>query len=399
MMARPLADVRVLDLGTFISAPFCGTLLAEFGADVLKVELPSKGDSLRTLGEQKQQLGLLWLQEARNKQGITCDLRQPEGQAILRDLVASGYDVILENFRPGTLERWNLGYEQLRAVNPGVILARISGYGQDGPAATKPGFGRIAQAFGGLTYLCGFPDRPPANPGSATIADYLAGLFTAFGVMVAREHRAAHGNGQVIDVSLYESVFRILDSLTITYGATGKIRERCGTATPLAAPHNHYPTADGRWVAIACTNDRIFGRLAHAMGWPELADDPRFAHERLRVANREAIDELVSEWTSGLSRDELLGRLDAAEVPCSPINSIADAFEDPQFAARGTIMALDHEELGTLRMPAVVPRLSATPGLVHSFGPALGQHTDHVLRERLGYSPERLRSLRERGIV
>jgi crotonobetainyl-CoA:carnitine CoA-transferase CaiB-like acyl-CoA transferase len=398
-MGPPLEDVRVLDLGTFISAPFCGTLLGEFGADVLKVELPGDGDSLRTLGEQRQRLGLLWLQEARNKRGITCNLREPEGQAIVRDLVASGYDVVLENFRPGTLERWNLGYEQLRAVDAGVILARVSGYGQDGPSAGKPGFGRIAQAFGGLTYLSGFPDRPPANPGSATIADYLAGLFTAFGVMVALRFRAAQGTGQVIDVSLYESIFRILDNLAITYGATGKVRERSGTATPLAAPHNHYLTADGGWVAIACTNDRIFGRLARAMDRPELADDPRFEHARLRVANREAIDELVARWTSRLGRDELLGRLDRAQVPCSPINSIADAFKDPQFIGRGTIMALDHELLGTLRMPAVVPRLSATPGLVHRFGPALGEHTDEVLGERLGYPPERLRSLRERGIV
>ena len=297
MPDSPLAGLRVLDLGTFIAAPFCGTLLAEFGAEVIKVEDPDTGDSLRTLGEERDGVPLFWLQEARNKHAVTCNLRQPEGQEVIRDFVRSGYTVLLENFRPGTLERWNLSYDGLSALDPGLIMVRITGFGQDGPARNRPGFGRIAQAFGGLTYLCGFPDRAPANPGSATIADYVSGLFAAFGVLVAERHRAETGRGQVVDVALFEGLFRILDSLAITYSVNGTVRERMGTATALAAPHNHYPTGDGRWIAIACTNDRIFGRLAALMGQDGLARDPRFARARERVAHREEIDRIVEAWT------------------------------------------------------------------------------------------------------
>lgn len=398
MTRLPLEGVKVLDLGTFISAPFCGTLLAEFGADVIKMEMPGSGDSLRTLGKQVNGYGLLWLQEARNKKAITCDLRMPEGQNILKDLVRSGYDIVLENFRPGTLERWGVGYDELRAVNRGVILARVSGYGQTGPHADKPMFGRIAHAVGGLTYLCGFPDRPPANPGSATIADYLAGLFAAFGVMVAREHRADEGEGQVVDVALTEGILRILDNLAIVHGTTGEVRERTGTATPLAAPHNHYPTRDGGWVAIACTNNRIFARLTRQMGSPELATEARFATERDRVAHRDEIDEIVSAWTLTLDRSDMLQRLNEAQVPCGSINSIADIFADPQTISREAIMSFQHDVLGNLRMPAIVPRLSATPGRIETVGPSLGRDNDLVLGDGLGYTPEQLAVLREKGV-
>ena len=395
----PLGGLRVLDLGTFIAAPFCGTILAEFGAEVVKVEVPQTGDSLRTLGEEKAGVPLFWLQESRNKYTITCNLRDPDGQAVVRDLVGAGYNVVLENFRPGTLERWSLGYEDLRAIDSGLIMARISGFGQSGPAKDWPGFGRIAQAFGGLTYLCGFPDRAPANPGSATIADYLSGLFAAFGVLAAERHRAATGEGQVVDVALYESVFRILDSLAITYSANGTVRERIGTATALAAPHNHYPTRDGKWVAIACTNDRIFGRLAALMGRYDLLTDPRFCGERDRVANREEIDRIIENWTSRQDMAPLMACLQRSEIPSSPINSIADIFDDPQFAARGTLATVSHPVLGDLTMPAIVPRLSGTPGEIAWVGRDLGADTDSLLTSVLGYSPAKLEALRAQGTI
>lgn len=399
MPDRALAGLRVLDLGTFIAAPFAATMLAEFGAEVVKIEVPGTGDSLRTLGEERNGVPLFWLQESRNKHTVTCNLREPEGQEIIRDFVRGGYNIVLENFRPGTLERWNLGYQELRAIDPGLIMARISGYGQDGPAKDRPGFGRIAQAFGGLTYLCGFPDRAPANPGSATIADYLSGLFAAYGVLAAERHRAATGRGQMIDMALYESIFRVLDSLTITHSVTGTVRERMGTATALAAPHNHYPTGDGKWVAIACTNDRIFGRLATLMGQPELLDDRRFSRERERVANRAEIDRVVGEWTASHDMAPLMEALNGAEIPSSPIYSIADIFQDPQFAARGTIATVQHPALGEVRMPAIVPRLSETPGEIEWLGRELGEDTDAILSTALGYSAGRLGELRERGII
>jgi crotonobetainyl-CoA:carnitine CoA-transferase CaiB-like acyl-CoA transferase len=399
MSHKPLSGLRVLDLGTFVAAPFCATLLAEFGAEVIKIEMPDTGDSLRTLGEARQGIPLLWLQEARNKQTITCNLRDPEGQEIIRDLVRAGFTVIVENFRPGTLERWNLGYETLKAIDAGLIMVRISGYGQDGPAKNLPGFGRIAQAFGGLTYLCGFPDRAPANPGSATIADYLSGLFAAYGVLIAERQRATTGQGQIVDVALFESIFRILDSLAITYSVTGKVRERMGTATALAAPHNHYPTRDGKWVAIACTNDRIFARLAAVMDMSELTADPKFAGERERVANREAIDRIVEAWTRDRDMPELVAALNRSEIPCSPINSIADIFADPQFAAREALAMFRHPVLGELKMPAIVPRLSETPGEIAWLGRDLGADSDAVLARTLNYTAERIEELRARGII
>jgi len=399
MSEKPLAGLRVLDLGTFVAAPFCGTMLAEFGAEVVKIEVPGTGDSLRTLGEERNGVSLFWLQESRNKYTVTCNLREPDGQAIIRDFVRGGYTILLENFRPGTLERWNLGYEALSAIDPGLIMVRISGFGQDGPAKDKPGFGRIAQAFGGLTYLCGFPDRPPANPGSATIADYLSGLFAAYGVLVAERHRAATGKGQIVDMALYESIFRVLDSLAITYSVTGTVRERIGTATALAAPHNHYPTRDGKWVAIACTNDRIFARLATLMGQEGLRTDPRFSRERERVAHRVTIDGIVGTWTGSQDMAPLMEALEAAEIPSSPIYSIADIFQDPQFMARGTIETVPHPVLGDVKMPVIVPRLSETPGEIAWPGRELGADTDALLASALGYTPARIGELRARGIV
>jgi crotonobetainyl-CoA:carnitine CoA-transferase CaiB-like acyl-CoA transferase len=399
MPNKPLASLRVLDLGTFVAAPFCATMLAEFGAEVIKIEAPGIGDSLRTLGAERNGVPLFWLQESRNKHTVTCNLRETEGQEVIRDFVRNGYTIVLENFRPGTLERWGLGYTDLSAIDPALIMARISGYGQEGPASGLPGFGRIAQAFGGLTYLCGFPDRAPANPGSATIADYLSGLFAAYGVLVAERYRSETGRGQVIDVALFESIFRILDSLAITYSVTGAVRERMGTSTALAAPHNHYPTRDGGWVAIACTNDRIFARLATVMGKPELLADTRFSSERARVANRADIDHIVEDWTNKAEMAPLMESLQGAEIPSSPIYSIADIFKDSQFAARGTLASTVHPVIGEVKMPNVVPRLSETPGEIAWLGRDLGEDTDAILSRALRYTPGQLERLRSKGVI
>jgi len=393
-----LAGLRVLDLATFLAAPFCATLLADFGAEVIKVELPGEGDSLRALGRRKGHSSLYWAQEARNKLAITCNLRVPEGQEIVRGLVKH-CDILLENFRPGTLERWGLGYEELRAINPGLIMARISAYGQTGPLSPRPGFGRIALAFAGLSYITGEPDGPPLTPGSPTIADYVAGLFAAFGVLAAKQYRDRTGEGQVVDVALYESVFRILEDAAITYDAFGVVRERMGRAMHSAVPHSHYPTADGKWVAIACTNDRMWQRLARAMGRPELGTDPRYATMERRVAERATVDGWVEAWTRSLPLKQLLSILDAEEVPAGPIYSIADIFEDRHYRERGTITEVHDPDLGTVRMPGVLPRLSRTPGRIRHLGRPLGADTDRVLRELLGYDEATIADLRTRGVI
>lgn len=393
-----LSGLRVLDLATFVAGPFCTSLLGEFGAEVIKIEDPRQGDSLRRLSEVRRGEGLWWLQENRNKLTITCNLRDPRGQDLLKRLVAKA-DVLVENFRPGTLERWHVGYADLVKVNPTLIMTRISAYGQTGPNAHKAGFGRVAQAFGGLTYLAGFPDRPPVNPGSATLADYAAGLFAAFATLVAKQHRDRVGEGQEIDVSLYESIFRLLDTTAVVYDALGSIRERSGSDISHAAPHSHYSTADGKWVAIACSNDKIFGRLCGAMERPGLVVDERFRTNADRVRNRRAIDGIVEEFTSRLTTSDILAVLESHEVPVSPIYSIADIFRDPQYQARGTLVEISDDRVGTVRMPGVVPRLSRTPGAVRHLGRGLGADNDTVYKKWLGLSGEELEGLRRSGVV
>jgi crotonobetainyl-CoA:carnitine CoA-transferase CaiB-like acyl-CoA transferase len=393
-----LAGLRVLDLATFIAAPFCAGLLAEFGAEVVKVEDPSAGDSLRRLGETYRGEPLWWLQESRNKLAITCNLRTERGQELIRRIAATA-DVVVENFRPGTLERWNLGYDRLAAENPALILVRVSAYGQTGPSASKAGFGRVAQAFGGLTYLTGFPDRPPALPGSATLADYAAGLFAAFATLVAKQHCDRTGQGQVIDVSLFESIFRLLDTLAIAHDTLGIVRERSGFEAPHAAPHSHYPTGDGKWVAIACTNDKIFARLCAAMERPELATDPRFLTVSSRVEHRDAIDEIVIEFTGSRIAGDLVEHLDRFEVPVSPIYSIADAVADPHYLAREALVEVDDDRVGTVRLPNVVPRLSRSPGSIRYLGRGLGADNELVYRDWLGLGFEELAGLRAEGVI
>src|SRR5882757_4350756 len=287
---RPLEGIRVLDVSSYIAGPFCTTQLAEFGAEVIKLELPGTGDALRNFGTRSNgDETLLFLSEQRNKKSVTLDLRKPEGAAILKQLVAQA-DVLVENFQVGTLERWGVGWEDLRAVNPRLVMVRISGYGQTGPYRDRPGFGRIANAFGGLSFLAGYPDRPPVTPGSATIPDYLAGLYGALGAMYALRARDLTGEGQVVDIGLYEPVFRILDELAPVFHQSGAVRQRMGPGTVNAVPHSHYPTADGRWIAIACTTDKIFERLAVTMGRPELAGAGKYGTYRQREALREEVD-------------------------------------------------------------------------------------------------------------
>lgn len=400
-MPDALTGMTVVDLATFLAAPTCATLLGEFGAEVIKVEQPGGGDDLRRLGRRPapETSSYWWFVEARNKKSITCNLRVPEGQALVKRL-AAGVQVVTENFRPGTLERWNIGWETLSAVNPALVMVRISAFGQTGPYRERPGFGRIAAAVGGLAYLSGYPDRPPVTPGTPTVPDYLAGVFGALGALIALRHAERTGQGQVVDVGLYEPILRVLDDAIAVYGGTGHVRERIGSGTESAVPHDHYQAGDMRWIAIACTNDRMFLRLLTAMGRAELAADPRVATMPARLAHRAFVDDLVSAWVAERDAARALEILAAAEVPSSPVMSVADLFADPHVEARHNIVSVAAGALGALAMPGVVPRLTATPGRIRSAGPATpGEHNEEVYCGRLGLAKAELERLRERGIV
>jgi len=397
-----LAGVTVLDLATYLAAPLCATFLGEFGAEVIKVEQPRVGDDLRRLGRSADGGGgasYWWFVEARNKKSITCDLRNPEGQTLITRLVAASH-VVTENFRPGTLERWNLGWETLSRAQPRLVMVRISAFGQTGPHRERPGFGRIAAAVGGLAYLSGYPDRPPVPPGTPTVPDYLAGVFGAVGALVALRHAERTGQGQVVDLALYEPVLRVLDDAIAVYGATGRVRERIGSGTESAVPHNHYESRDGRWIAIACTNDRMFERLARALERPELARDARMATTRARLEHRALVDDLVGAWVGGRDALDALAALERAEVPSSIVASVRDLFDDPQVRAREDIVTMEVPGLGTLRMPAVIPRLTLTPGRIDTAGPSTpGQHNEEIYGERLGLGRAELERLRARGVI
>ena len=397
-MARPLEGLTALDLATFVAAPFCCTLLGEFGAEVIKVEQPGVGDDLRRLGRASADgPSYMWLVEARNKKSITCNLRHPEGQALIKRL-AVYTDVVAENFRPGTLERWGLGWDALHAVNRGLVLVRISAFGQTGPERARPGFGRIAAAVSGASYVTGHPDRPPVPPGTPTIPDYLAGVMGAFGALAAIHHRTRSGEGQVVDVALYEPLLRMLDEVLPAFAAEGHVRERIGSGTEYVVPHNHYQARDGRWIAIACTNDRMFARLAGAMGDPALLAD--FASVKTRIARRAEVDGRVQAWVGARPADEALAILERAEVPSSPVNSVRDLFADPQVAARDNILNAT-TALGTLvRMAGIVPKLSETPGRVDTLGPQEpGAHNEEIYGGRLGLGREALADLRAHGVI
>ena len=399
--ALPLAGLRVLDLATVIAAPFCATLLGEFGADVIKIEHPVGGCALRRFGTpSKRGDTYTWLSESRNKRSLTLDLRTPEGADVFRDLVRRS-DVVCENFRAGTLEKWGLGWEHLRELNPRLVLLRVTGYGQTGPYADRPGFARVAHAVGGIAYLAGMPKGTPVTPGSTTLGDYMTGLYGCLGVLVALRHRDQTGEGQYVDAALYESVFRCTEELAPAFAMHGIVRERHGSShNDLACPHGHFATRDGKWVAISCATDKLFARLAKAMGRPELASSTTYGDQRTRLAHCHDVNEVVRDWCGSLTRAQALERCYAHEVPAAPLNDIADIFGDRQFHARRNLVAVDEPATGeTVICPAPVPLLSETPGSIRSLGPTLGQHTDEVLRDLLGMGDDEIARLRERRVV
>ncbi|MEO5373843.1 MAG: CoA transferase [Alphaproteobacteria bacterium] len=397
----PLKGMLVIDVATFIAAPYCASILGEFGADVLKVEHPVGGDPCRGFGTATRRGDTLaWLSEARNKKSVTLDLRSKEGAKIFRELCRKA-DVVCENFRPGTLEKWGLGYEVLAKENPGLVMLRVSGYGQDGPYRDRPGFARIAHAVGGLSYLAGMPKDTPVTPGSTTLGDYLSGLYGAVGVLLALKEKERSGLGQFIDVALYESVFRLTDELAPAYGMYGTVRERHGPHVRVAVPIGHFRTKDDKWIAFACTTDKLWARLCDAMGRPELASSGLYGESARRMEARHEVNQIVAAWAGSLNRDEILDRCIASKAPCGPLNNIADIYGDRQFAARQNLVPREAPGLegDVVMVPNVFPRLSETPGRIDSLGPQLGEHTDEVLRDLLGLSPEEIADLHEKRVV
>ncbi|MFZ9022779.1 MAG: CaiB/BaiF CoA transferase family protein [Litorivicinaceae bacterium] len=386
----PLNGVRVIEMGSLIAGPYAGALLAQFGAEVIKIEPPGIGDPLRKWRKMDGDTSLWWYSQSLNKKSLTLNLKDPNGQEVLRDLVKDA-DVLVENFRPGTLEKWNLGWEVLSAINPKLVMLRVSGYGQTGPFADKPGFAAIAEAIGGLRYLIGYPDRAPVRTG-VSIGDTLASLYGVIGTMIALRHAEQTGEGQVVDVSLIESVLAVTESLVPEYGVDGTVRERTGSSLPGIAPSNTYLTRDGRYLVLAANGDSIFQRLMHAIGRPDVATDERFKHNDGRAVASDELDEILGAWSASVSLSQALDVLEQASVPASGINSISEVFEDQQFKARGSI---EHHTLKSglnLYMPSVVPRLTKTPGGTQWLGPSLGEHNREVLKA-LGLGEEMIRKV------
>jgi len=393
----PLSDLRVIEMGTLLAGPFCGQLLGDLGAEVIKVEPPGQGDPMRVWGRQKQgEPSLWWPVVGRNKKAVTLDLRHAEGQQLLKDLVAKS-DFLIENFRPGTLEKWGLGWEQLAAVNPRLIMVRVSGFGQTGPYARRAGFGAIGEAMGGLRYVVGDPTTPPSRVG-ISIGDSLAATFACIGALSALNYRERSGRGQVIDSAIYEAVLSMMESLITEYDKTGYIRERTGAILPNVAPSNVYPTSDGL-VLIAANQDTVFRRLCEAMGRAGLASDARYDSHQSRGANQKELDELIGRWTVNHTTRELLEMMDRQGVPAGQIYRAPEMLEDPHFAAREAIVSVPHPEFGQIRMQNVTPRLSETPGGIRAPSPALGQHNDEIYLELLGMPRERYERLKAGKVI
>jgi crotonobetainyl-CoA:carnitine CoA-transferase CaiB-like acyl-CoA transferase len=394
----PLSGVRILDIGTRIAAPFAATLLGDFGAEVIKVELPGKGDFMRSIGPFEDGSSLWWAVEGRNKKSITLDLRKPRGQDLFRRLVERA-DVVVENFQPGTLEGWGLGYEELSRVNPDLILTRATVYGQTGPYRDRPGLDRNGIGFGGLLYLTGHPDRPPVRPG-VIVSDYLTGVFNALAILIALYHRDVHrGGGQWVDLALYESVFRILEHTLPAYDRLGIVREREGNRLRNSAPLDNWETRDGQYISIIAAGDGLFPRLARAIGRPDLLEDERFSTLARRAAHGDEINAIVGDWCRGHTAEEIERIMLAAEVPFARAYSIADIASDPHYAARGDIVTVDDPAIGPVKMPAVYPRLSATPGRIERGAPRLGEHNDEIYGGLLGLGAEEIESLRAEGVI
>ncbi|MEV0248644.1 CoA transferase [Nocardia sp. NPDC050712] len=394
----PLADLRVIEMGQLLAGPFCGQLLGDFGAEVIKLEAPGSGDPMRQWGrEQSDGKSLWWPVVARNKKSVTCNLRDPEGQRLARELIAQA-DIVIENFRPGTMERWGLGYEALRAEHPSLIMVRVSGYGQTGPYAPRAGYGSIGEAMGGIRYTTGDPDRAPARTG-ISLGDSLAAVFATIGTLAAVHHRARTSQGQLVDSAIYEAVLAMMESLLPEYAITGYQRERTGSVLPNVAPSNVYPTAGGEMVLIAANQDTVFARLTALMGRPELATDERYATHTARGARMTELDESIADWTATHEAEELLQRLHDAGVPAGRIYTARDMFADPHFAAREAIARVAHPEFGELPMHNVVPKLSLTPGSIRHAGPALGAHNAEIYSGLLGLDAARIAKLAESGVL
>jgi crotonobetainyl-CoA:carnitine CoA-transferase CaiB-like acyl-CoA transferase len=392
----PLAGLRVLEMGSTVAGPFCGRLLADFGAEVVKIEDPA-GDPVRTMGKRFHGKSLYAASIFRNKALLALDLRQTRGREIARDM-AQRADVLIENFRPGSLESWGLGYEQLSAVNPGLVMVRISGFGQDGPYSQRAGYGVIGEALSGLRHLTGDPDRPPARV-AVSMTDYITGLYAAFGATMALLARGRSGRGQVVDAALYESAFSFMEPWIPAYDKTGFVANRCGSRLPESTPNNLYPTGDGQFIHVTAMGDAVFRRLAEAMGQPALAHDARFATATARSTHVDEIDDLIAQWTNARPLAELEQVLEQAAVPAMRIFTIADIFPDPHYRARGAIVRAPDPELGTVAMAQAVPRLSQTPGAVRHAGHRLGEDSRTVLRDWLGLDSAALDTLQASRVI
>jgi formyl-CoA transferase len=396
-MKTPLEGIRVLEMGQLIAGPFAGKMLAEFGADVIKIEPPGTGDPLRKWRLLHEDTSVWWAVQSRNKKSVTLNLRSPEGQMIARSLIER-CDVLIENFRPGTLESWGLGWDELQRINPGLIMLRVSGYGQTGPYRDRPGFGVIAEAMGGLRHLTGEPDRPPVRVG-ISLGDSLSALHGVIGILLALRHREQHGGkGQVVDVALYESVFNMMESLLPEYSALGVVRKPAGSSLPGIAPSNAYACRDGKYALIAGNGDSIFRRLMDLVERPDLGEDPSLAQNDGRVKRVQALDAAIGAWTATRTLDEVLAALNEARIPAGRIYDVADIAADPHYRAREMIVNAQLPDGTPIQVPGVVPKLSETPGAIVHAAPALGEHTDEILGE-LGIDAATRDAWRARGVV
>jgi formyl-CoA transferase len=394
----PLTDLRVIEMGQLLAGPFCGQLLADFGAEVIKFEQPGVGDPMRQWGREKPHgKSLWWPVVARNKKSVTLNLRTPEGQEMVRELVKNT-DILIENFRPGTMERWNLSYEELSKINPRLIMVRVTGFGQTGPYSSRAGYGAIGEAMGGLRYVVGDPSTQPSRMG-ISIGDELAAMHACMGALMAVHARERTGKGQVVDSAIYEAVLNMMESLVTEYDVTGYVRERTGAILPNVSPSNVFDTSDGKLLLIAANQDTVFKRLAEAMERPELAEDERYATHAARGAHQVELDELINAWTKTIPQDALEDKMNEKGVPCGLIYKAEDMMKDPHFKAREAIVDVEHPDFGPIKMQNVAPKLSDTPGAVRHVGPTLGEHNDYLFSEVLGLDKSRQAELKEKGII
>ncbi|WP_342541342.1 CoA transferase [Heyndrickxia sp. FSL K6-6286] len=396
---KPLEGIKILELGNIVAAPFAGKIFAEFGAEVIKVEEPTKGDPLRNWRVMYEDTSIWWHVQSRNKKSITVNLRDERGQKIIKKLVQK-VDVVLENFKPGTLEKWGLGLKDLQAINPSIILTRISGYGQTGPYRHKPGFGSVAEAIGGLRYLTGYPELPPVRVGIA-IGDLVAGLYAVIGTLMAirAREKGVDNKGQLVDVALYESVFSLLEGILPEYNLAGIVRERTGTTLPGIAPSNTYECADGNHVVIGGNGDKIFQRLMKAIGREDIANDSKYATNQGRAANVKFIDDAIENWTKQYPLKMVQKILDDASVPVGPIYGIKEIVNDEHYKTREMIKEVELHDGKKLLVPGIVPKLSETPGEIISNGPKLGEHNEDVFKEYMNFTFEDFKNLKEQGVI